>query len=59
MNREEWTKVAEQFYSKWQFSNCIGALDGKHIKIRCNDTPESAKLSVSPLLDITDINKYT
>jgi len=35
MNREEWTKVAEQFYSKWQFPNCIGALDGKHIKIRC------------------------
>jgi len=35
MNREEWTKVAKQFYSKWQFPNCIGALDGKHIKIRC------------------------
>jgi len=35
MNQEKWTKLADEFYSKWQFPNCIGTIDGKHIKIRC------------------------
>lgn len=32
---EEWLQIAEEFYNKWNFPNCIGALDGKHINIRC------------------------
>lgn len=35
MNRDKWAKVAEEFYLRWQFPNCVGAVDGKHIKIRC------------------------
>ncbi|KAM0724675.1 Protein ALP1-like [Formica fusca] len=35
MNQRQWTKVAEEFYQKWQFPNCVGAVDEKHIKIRC------------------------
>ena len=27
---EEWLTVAEKFESRWQFPNCIGAMDGKH-----------------------------
>jgi len=30
---EEWKKKGEEFYSLWQFRNCIGAIDGKHIEI--------------------------
>ena len=30
-----WREVAEQFNRKWQFPHAIGALDGKHISIRC------------------------
>lgn len=30
---EEWRNVSEQFKSRWNFPNCIGALDGKHIVI--------------------------
>lgn len=26
---------AEEFYNKWNFPNCIGAVDGKHIRILC------------------------
>ena len=30
---EEWENIASTFESKWNFGNCIGALDGKHIAI--------------------------
>ncbi|KAK5648294.1 hypothetical protein RI129_003186 [Pyrocoelia pectoralis] len=31
---EEWLKIAEEFNYLWQFPNCLGALDGRHIKFR-------------------------
>ena len=30
----EWKAIANQFYTKWQFPHCIGALDGKHVIIQ-------------------------
>ena len=30
---EEWKIVSSEFNNKWNYPNCIGALDGKHIKI--------------------------
>ncbi|XP_032678519.1 putative nuclease HARBI1 isoform X2 [Odontomachus brunneus] len=36
---EEWSVVAEDFGRKWNFYNCIGAIDGKHIRI---DPPVSS-----------------
>lgn len=32
-NRAEWSRIAEEFERKWQFPNCIGAIDGKHVVI--------------------------
>lgn len=29
-----WTDIAERFWGRWQFPNCIGAIDGKHILIQ-------------------------
>lgn len=29
----EWEEIAEEFQKKWNFPNCCGALDGKHIAI--------------------------
>lgn len=34
---EMWQISAETFYHKWNFPNCIGSIDGKHIRIRCPD----------------------
>lgn len=31
----EWRAIAEEFQTKWQFPHVLGALDGKHVSIRC------------------------
>lgn len=33
-NEVEWNDVAKGFYSKWNYPNCIGALDGKHVVLQ-------------------------
>lgn len=30
---EEWKSIADAYMEKWNFPNCIGALDGKHVGI--------------------------
>lgn len=32
-SHQEWVNIAEDFEKRWQFPNCIGALDGKHVSI--------------------------
>jgi len=39
---QDWLDIAEGFYSKTQFPNCVGAVDGKHIRIEC--PPKSGTL---------------
>lgn len=34
LNSEEWKKISKDFFLKWQFPNCIGALDGRHMEIQ-------------------------
>ena len=36
---EEWTTIANRFETLWNFPNCIGAVDGKHIVMQ--PPPES------------------
>lgn len=31
----EWVKIAEHFEIMWNFPNCLGAFDGKHVVIQC------------------------
>ena len=31
---EDWSKISETFQSRWNFPNCLGAIDGKYIQIR-------------------------
>jgi len=32
---EHWIKAAKAFEELWNFPNCLGAIDGKHISIQC------------------------
>ena len=32
-SEEEWMKIADDFHTQWQFPNCIGAINGRHIII--------------------------
>ncbi|KAM0734487.1 Protein ANTAGONIST OF LIKE HETEROCHROMATIN PROTEIN 1 [Formica fusca] len=32
-SKEDWLHIAKEFEEKWNFINCGGALDGKHIRI--------------------------
>ncbi|XP_049769195.1 uncharacterized protein LOC126106842 [Schistocerca cancellata] len=42
---EEWEKIAKEFDELWQFPNCIGAMDGKHIAFAQPRTAGSAYFS--------------
>lgn len=31
---EDLRKISEEYFSRWQFPNCVGAIDGKHFRIQ-------------------------
>ena len=33
--QEEWMEIAKGFAKRWNFENTLGAIDGKHVHIRC------------------------
>lgn len=38
-NKESWKRISEGFKDNANFPHCLGALDGKHIRIQCPGIP--------------------
>ena len=36
---QEWQPIADQFAKRWNFHNCVGAIDGKHVALTCPPPP--------------------
>ena len=34
-SEDKWKSIADEFYDRLNFPNCIGAIDGKHVMIQC------------------------
>ena len=34
-SEDKWKSIANEFYERWNFPNCIGAIHGKHVIIQC------------------------
>lgn len=47
---ETWCSVAEGYYERWNFPNCIGCIDGKNIKIKCPIVDKNSTKTFSILL---------
>lgn len=61
MDRDFWMKISQDFNERTQFPNCIGAIDGKHIRIKKPDKSGSEFFNYksffsSVLLAISDSN---
>ncbi|XP_077280401.1 uncharacterized protein LOC143907456 [Temnothorax americanus] len=38
---DNWRRIADEFQDKWNFPNCIGAIDGKHIVLQAPPNSDS------------------
>ena len=34
-SEDKWKSIADEFYERWNFPNCTGDIDGKHVMIQC------------------------
>lgn len=46
-SEHEWELVSRQFYQLWNFPNCLGAIDGKHVVIQGSANSGSAFLTTN------------
>ena len=56
-----WMKIATNFQSRWQFSRCLGSIDGKHVVVQAPNNSGSLHFNYKKthsivLLAVVDAN---
>jgi len=59
--KQRWIEITDEFWNKWNFPNCIGTLNGKHISIQAPPNSNSMhynykKMYSFILMAISDAN---
>lgn len=54
----DWLRIATEFEEEWNFPNCIGAIDGKHIMMDCPKNGGSAYYNYKGFHSIVVIRPY-
>ena len=63
-NKEMWLKISSEFYKCTNFPNCMGSVDGKHIRMQCppntgSDYFNFKKYFSIVLMAVADANYFT
>jgi len=45
-------KVSNEFYQMWNFPNCCGAIDGKHIRVVCPEILDPCTLTINHIFQL-------
>ncbi|XP_025405334.1 uncharacterized protein LOC112679660, partial [Sipha flava] len=56
-SEEDWKRIAKEFWDIWNFTNCIGALDGKHVVIEAPSNRAYGKNSDGGILSNSNLGK--
>ncbi|CAG4981930.1 unnamed protein product [Colias eurytheme] len=52
LTEEMWLEVSQRFHTLWNLTNCVGSLDGKHIRIRAAPNSGSSYINYKSFFSI-------
>lgn len=59
LSKADYVEKANEFHVKWNFPNCVGSVDGKHIRIKCPKGARSLFYNYKVLMSLSSSNIRT